>query len=192
MAALTVSASKAANLHNDFPNISNIHIFADNAAAILAINDPKPGPAQFFALKFHHTIKPLLDRDPNLTITVAWCPSHCDIRGNDRADELAKAATSLECQIPFSVTRANARRRAKRSSLLLWQQDWRNAQKVGRYGVSNHIPPSLKPTPHFLNLKNKREVFGRLLQCRTGHSHWRIPAILPTPLARPKPLPLRH
>jgi hypothetical protein len=157
MAALAVSASKAANLHNDFPNISNIYIFADNAAAILAITDPKPGPAQFFAFKFHHTIKPLLDGDPNLTITVVWCPSHCDIRGNDRADELAKAATSLECQIPFSVTRANARRREKRSSLPLWLQDWRKAQKIGRYGVVNHIPPSLNPTPHFLSLKNKRE-----------------------------------
>ena len=36
------------------------------------------------------------------------------------ADELAKEATSLECQTPFNLSRVKARRRAKRSSLLQW------------------------------------------------------------------------
>ncbi|KAJ7581449.1 hypothetical protein C8J56DRAFT_1168922 [Mycena floridula] len=32
--------------------------------------------------------------------------------------------------------------------------------------MANQIPPSLKPTKHFIELEGKREVFGR---CRTGH-----------------------
>ena len=64
--------------------------------------------------------------------TISWC--------------LAKEATTLDCQIPFSVTRSNARRRAKRSILLLWQLDWKNAPRVGRYAISNRIKPSLSPT----------------------------------------------
>ena len=46
-----------------------------------------------------------------------------------------------------------------------------NSPKVGRYTISNQIPPSLKPTPHFNYLKNRREVFGHVVQCRTGHSY---------------------
>ena len=171
MAALSISASKASTLLNDFPNIDNIHMFADNAASITAIADPKPGPAQFFALQFHQTIRPLLENHPNLSITISWCPSHCDIPGNDRADELAKEATSLACQIPFSVTRSNARRRAKRNTLLLWQQEWKKSPKTGRFAIANRIPPSLIPTKHFLHLKSNREAYGRLLQCRSGHAY---------------------
>ncbi|KAJ6528059.1 hypothetical protein B0H19DRAFT_969320 [Mycena capillaripes] len=33
--------------------------------------------------------------------------------------------------------------------------------------MANRFPPSLKPTPHFKSLK--REVFGRVTQCRIGH-----------------------
>ena len=172
MAALSISATKASNLLADFPNITNIHFFADNAASVAAITDPKPGPAQYyFALKFHQTLRPLLKANPNLSITVSWCPSHCDIPGNDRADKLAKEASTLACQIPFSVTHSNSRRRAKRSILLLWHQDWKKAPRVGRYAISNRIKPSLNPTHHFLNLKSNRETFGRLIQCRMGHSY---------------------
>jgi len=38
---------------------------------------------------------------------------------------------------------------------------------------SNRIPPSLNPTKHFVALKDQREVFGRLVQCRTGHAYTR-------------------
>jgi ribonuclease HI len=171
MAALSISATKASNLLTDFPNITKIHLFADNAASISAISDPKPGPSQFFTIKFHQTLRPLLETHPNLSITISWCPSHCDIPGNDRADELAKEATSLGRQIPYTVTHSNARRRAKRSTLLLWQQEWKKAPRVGRFAIANRIKPSLSPTNHFLSLKSNREAFGRLLQCRTGHSY---------------------
>ncbi|KAJ7016215.1 hypothetical protein C8F04DRAFT_982495 [Mycena alexandri] len=33
--------------------------------------------------------------------------------------------------------------------------------------MANRFPPSLRPTPHFISLK--REVFGRVTQCRIGH-----------------------
>jgi hypothetical protein len=33
------------------------------------------------------------------------------------------------------------------------------------------VEPSLNPTTHFRNLKENREVFGRLVQCRTGHAY---------------------
>ena len=47
----------------------------------------------------------------------------------------------------------------------------KKAPKVGRFAIANRSPPSLRPTQHFLNLKNNREAFGRVLQCRTRHAY---------------------
>jgi len=146
---LAIGASKAEEFLQHSPNIAHIAFFTDNAAATTAITDPKPKTAQFFALKFHQTIRPLLDTHENLKISISWCPSHCGISGNDRADKLAKEATELGRQIPFSATYS----------------------RQGRYAIANRNQPSLNPTPHFQNLKNYREVFGRVIQCRTGHSY---------------------
>jgi ribonuclease HI len=170
MAALSLAASKAATLLRDFPNITHIAIFSDCAAATLAITDPKPNSAQLFALRFHHTLRPILETNANLSVSVSWCPSHCDIPGNDRADELAKEATAFGRQTPFSVSRSNAKRRSKRTCLKLWQQEWKNSPKVGRFAIANRLSPSLNQNHHFTNLQNNREVFGRVIQCRTGHA----------------------
>ena len=97
MAALAKGASIASDLIKDFPNTSQLAFFSDNAAAIRAIADPKPSSAQFFTLSFHKLILRLLETHPHLTITASWCPSHCDIPGNERADALAKEATALGC-----------------------------------------------------------------------------------------------
>ena len=171
MAALSIGATKAAEFLQHSPNITHVAFFTDNAAATTAITDPKPKSSQFFALKFHHTIRPLLTSHNNLKISISWCPSHCGITGNERADKLAKEATELERQIPFSVSHSNAKRRAKSSSLKLWQIDWKNSPRTGRYAIANRLKPSLNPTTHFKNLKNNREIFGRVIQCRTGHSY---------------------
>jgi ribonuclease HI len=171
MAALSLGATKAEEFIQNSPNITHIAFFTDNAAATSAIVDPKPKTSQYFAIKFHQVIRPLLETHENLSISVSWCPSHCGIPGNERADQLAKEATELERQTPFSATHSNARRRAKTSILKLWQIEWKNSPKVGRYAIANRIKPSLNPTQHFKELKNKREIFGRVIQCRTGHSY---------------------
>ena len=171
MAALAKAASLASNLINDFPNITQLTFFSDNASAIKSIVEPKPSSAQLFALSFLNHIRTLLDSHPTLSVTVAWCPSHCGVPGNERADFLAKEATTLSCQIPFGTSRSNAKRRSKSHTTKLWQQDWKKTHNVGRFAIANRFHPSLNPTKHFQDLKDKREVFGRVLQCRTGHAY---------------------
>ena len=133
--------------------------------------DPSPNAAQIFAAKFHNTLQPILATNPQLSISISWCPSHCKIKGNDRADALAKKATQKESQAPYNLSQANAARRSKSSILKIWRKEWKNQPKTGRYAVSNQIPPSLNPTPHFRQLKDNRELFGRLTQCRIGHAY---------------------
>ena len=53
----------------------------------------------------------------------------------------------------------------------VWTRDWQRTPKKGRFAISNRIPPSLNPTKHFTELKDQREVLGRLVQCRTGHAY---------------------
>ena len=171
MAALAKAASISTSLLHDFPNTNRIAFFSDNAAAVKAIADPKSSSAQFFTLSFHKHIRKSLETHPNLSFSVSWCPSHCDIPGNERADALAKEATTLNCQIPFSTTRSNARRRAKVATSKIWIREWKNTPKTGRFAIANRIAPSLNPTKHFVNLKQNRETFGRLVQCRTGHAY---------------------
>jgi len=171
MAALAKAASVSTDLLHDFPNITHIEFFSDCAAAVRAIADPKASAAQFFTLSFHKHVRKNLETHPGLSIAVSWCPSHCDIPGNERADLLAKEATSLNCQIPFGTTWSNAKRRTKAATKKIWVREWRNTPKIGRFAIANRLEPSLNPTKHFQNLKENREVFGRLVQCRTGHAY---------------------
>lgn len=66
-------------------------------AALKDIFDPKPRAGQLHATRFRRYVEELLGRDPANTIDIDWSPGHEDIKGNERADELAKAAAQMWC-----------------------------------------------------------------------------------------------
>lgn len=76
MAALSLAASKAVDIYNDFPNITHLAFFTDNAASVTAIVNPKPSSAQYYIIKFHQTLRPILEANNNLSISISWCPRH--------------------------------------------------------------------------------------------------------------------
>ncbi|KNZ77590.1 Vacuolar protein sorting-associated protein 26A [Termitomyces sp. J132] len=39
---------------------------------------------------FTHAVNEFLDEQPDQTVTIQWCPGHKDIKGNERADKVAK------------------------------------------------------------------------------------------------------
>jgi hypothetical protein len=109
-----------------------------------------------------------LDDDITRAVEVVWCPSHCNIRGNDRADELAKEATQIAWGAPISTSRAFALRRARPPYCRLGPAIGNGRQRR----VDSQFPAeSHHPTKHFAELKDRREVFGRLVQCRTCHAY---------------------
>jgi hypothetical protein len=112
-----------------------------------------------------------LDQDETRRINLAWSPGHNGIKGNERADELAKQAVGLASTAPWTSSRSNATRRAKERCAKDWVKEWTRTPKTGHYAIANRFPPSMKPTKHFTALNGKREVFGRLIQCRTGHGY---------------------
>lgn len=93
-----------------------------------------------------------------------------DIPGNEEADKLAKEATTLTGSL--DPTHTFALWKSKATILHEWMKTWRNQPICGLYGQANHLKLSLKPTKHFKDLENKREIFERLVQCRTGHGYF--------------------
>jgi len=155
---------------DSLPRTHHIHIFADNVSAIKTVLDPKPRQGQLLAYTFYQHMLQWLQKNPVNTLRVAWCPGHSDIPGNKQADQLAKEATLLPSSSEPTITHNihHARECLKRD----WTTLWRNSSPhQGSWATANWIPLSLNPTPHFLALADRRELFGQLLQCKTGHSY---------------------
>lgn len=169
MAALQIAAAAATTYAEQHREVKSIVFFADNSAAVSTIHDPKPRAGQYLSALFHKAMCAFLDECPERTVEVAWCPGHRDVAGNEEADKLAKAAVTLPQNGGPTQTRAHAMRKSKETTLAEWTKEWRATARTGRFAVANRIPPSLRPTQHFVALQNEREVFGRVVQCRTGH-----------------------
>lgn len=169
MAALAMGINMATNYTNDHPSITHFHFYVDNSSAASSIFNPRPTGGQSYAHSFYQLASRFLDANSTNRISVRWCPSHCGIRGNERADRLAKQATTLPSTT--LTTRSNAVRRAKLAAQKEWTKEWRASPHQGWFTVADRIPPSLKPTKHALRLANKREIYGRIVQARTGHEY---------------------
>jgi ribonuclease HI len=171
LAAAALASNIARTLSQRNPEITHIQYFIDNAAAVDTIADPQPRSGQRYSHGFYQNMCHFLDENPNHRITISWCPSHCNIPGNEKVDQLAKEATNLARSSPTSTTRANALRRAKTITEKEWRIQWKKDTKSGSYAAADRIPPSLNPTRHAAKLARDRELYGRVVQCRTGHGY---------------------
>jgi ribonuclease HI len=167
MAGLWLGARAAMDYASKNPMITHVHFFADNSAAINTIFDPQLRPCQLYAESFTRRMTEFLDGNIERTVEVAWVPGHCSVKGNDRADVLAKRGVELGTRM--QGTRSNAMRRAKEKTLSKWTAEWKATVRRGGFGDANRIPPKSKPTKLFK--ETSREVFGRIVQCRTGHGY---------------------
>ncbi|KAF5319459.1 hypothetical protein D9619_008774 [Psilocybe cf. subviscida] len=171
LAALTMGITVAVDESKKNPTIKHIHIFSDNVSALSAICDPKPTGGQLFKHTFHDKATTFLDSDDNHRLSISWCPSHSGVAGNERADELAKQATQLAWSSPISTSRTNALRRSTLATQKEWTREWKCSEKQSWFAIADRFQPSLKPTKRAKHLKNRREIFGRLVQARTGHAY---------------------
>ena len=171
LAGMVLSAKAATNLAWDNPGTTHLHFYTDNSSVVDALSNPKAAAGQLLIHNFTTTIHKFLDDDPRHSVDISWIPSHMEIEGNEKADELAKVGTTLASHMPFVGTTAHARQTAKERLLKDWTRQWKAAPKTGHFAIADRIPPSMRPTPQFRRLDGRREVFGRLVQCRTGHGY---------------------
>ena len=71
---------------------TNIHIFTDNQSAIQAVESPKRQSGQYIIKEILDIIDRIQEIKPSSTIHIEWVPGHMNIKGNERADQAAKAA----------------------------------------------------------------------------------------------------
>ncbi|KAF8829680.1 hypothetical protein HHX47_DHR2000357, partial [Lentinula edodes] len=167
--ALSYAAGMAANFSATDMSITHWQFFTDSASSVDAIFDTSPKPGQIYCSNFYRKIVDFLDSDPSHTVEVAWVPSHVGIHGNERADFLAKEGTEQKNEAVWNRSLSNARRMNKVRAEREWKKLWEVRPVQGRFAISNQIPPSLKPTARLKD--TPRELFGRLMQCRTGHAY---------------------
>ena len=162
------AALKAAIDYATEHNVTHIHLFADNQAAIQTAFDVAPGTSQHTNLHTRFLIISFLELSAQNHIEIAWAPGHKNIIGNERADALAKAATEIMVDDPpisLSYEKAQTRQHLVDS----WTAEWhKQLQRPSAFLQANRLPPSLNPHEHFTH--TPRVTYGRLIQCRTGHA----------------------
>lgn len=172
MTALAWAANDATHfVKTNGPNIKHLHFSADNTAAISTIFDPQARSSQGPSRRFREKITNFLNEDPSHTVEVDWSPGHKGIQGNELADRLAKqAAESMEPTMT-GTTRAHALRKAKEKAIEKWVDEWKKTTPTGRFAPANRFQPTGKPGKGTPFKKYGRELFGRIVQCRTGHAY---------------------
>ncbi|KAJ7292119.1 hypothetical protein C8J57DRAFT_1492601 [Mycena rebaudengoi] len=73
------------------------------------------------------TCRGFLDRNPEHTIDIDWSPGYEGIKWNERADELAKAATEM-WRTNETTTLTHARRVAKEKALARWTEKYKKTK----------------------------------------------------------------
>lgn len=168
MAGLSWAARDIDTYLHHHPNsgIRHLHFFADNTSAIIAIFEAKAGPSQGHSWIFREFATHFLEADQNHTVNIEWTPGHEGVTGNEIADQLAKDATDLDAGHERS-TRLSTLRWVRERAMQAWRGEWKKERPTGRFATANRLPPKAKLKKCFFKLP--REVFGRILQCCTGH-----------------------
>jgi ribonuclease HI len=169
MAGLMLGAKIASKYGRRRTLTNHIYIFVDNTSAIHTTAKLNPGPGQLYAAKSHQYLAKFLRKSPDNQVTIAWCPGHKNITGNERADVLAKEARDEPNSSNVTGTVAHSRKVARARTRFEWRKEWRKNPKTGGYAPANRIPPDTKISATFKD--TPREVFGRMIQCKTNHGY---------------------
>ncbi|KAJ6614976.1 hypothetical protein B0H10DRAFT_1692192, partial [Mycena sp. CBHHK59/15] len=146
--------------------IRHLHFFADNTAALASIFDPKLAAGQSHAKRFRRYVEEFLDLNPENTMDIDWSPGHKTSEGTNVPMNWQKLRR--RCGAPTKPRRSRTRSEPPRTRRCKWTAKWKKMHPTGRLGPADRVPPVWKPKPHFTG--TKREVYGRVVQCRTGHT----------------------
>lgn len=151
------------------PN-ENAIIFTDSLSAIMSLRNlminVKSNP---YILELKKKALEFSEKRTNgSTIQFFWVPAHIGIRGNEKADLLAKAATqetvTSSLKIPFTDLKEQTQSTTKKkiSQLLIEQSALKGTDYFRHFYNSS-------PKPWFNNLKLPREILTTINRCRSGH-----------------------
>lgn len=114
-------------------DVRTIHVYTDNKAALLRILNPAVGPSQMCAVMACRTVRQFLDRAPERSLALHWCPAHVGVAPNEAVDELAKAGT--ECAQPDFTSLAMAQQQLTERLYAEWRVRMTDKSYVGRHAI---------------------------------------------------------
>jgi len=127
----------------------------------------KPGPGQQFAINIWEINEEF--KRINVNLHIEWVPGHCEVKGNEIADELAKEGAkegSIANKSSPYTSIAFLKRRVKELCLIEWNNQWQKNKK----GKSYMGTPNLR-RPKPLDLL-PRNMTSTIVQLRTGHGYF--------------------
>jgi ribonuclease HI len=136
----------------------NIIICTDSLSAIQAIRriSPKNHLLHLIQKTLYETEK------QDKSILFVWIPSHCNLQGNDKADQAARDAIQAGQETQESLLLTDAISIIKRSIHADWETQWKNTNTKLR-----HIAPDLQPKSHKELTRRESVILRRL---RIGHT----------------------
>jgi ribonuclease HI len=136
----------------------NIIICTDSLSAIQAIGriSPKNHLLHLIQKTLYETEK------QDKSILFVWIPSHCNLQGNDKADQAARDAIQAGQETQESLLLTDAISIIKRSIHADWETQWKNTNTKLR-----HIAPDLQPKSHKELTRRESVILRRL---RIGHT----------------------
>lgn len=93
----TVGLALAAHLLQGERGVGRASGSADNQAAIRSTSSIKPKSGHHLVDLFTKKLKGARRVNTNLNLTIRWIAGHMEVKGNERADELAKEAAEGQC-----------------------------------------------------------------------------------------------
>jgi ribonuclease HI len=167
--AIAVAMRFALKYCENRPEITQIYIFSDSAAALTNITRSTAHPSQPISLLFIKAAEAFL-LDNSHRIKLHWVPGHSNLEINDRADRLARRG----CRENHDLLPTSLSYHAERRSRLVlheWKRLIKRQPLTGAFGEVTDFPPTIKPSKVFRQLEAQSEVFGRLTQTRTMHGY---------------------
>jgi ribonuclease HI len=110
-------------------SVMELHVFADNQAALTSVLAAGRGPAQMLSVAACATVRRWLAKDPRRCVHLWWCPGHRGVLLNGVVDKEAGLATAEPCS---DVSFAYARQCITEQACQAWQADMARPEYRGR------------------------------------------------------------
>ncbi|GJE94756.1 hypothetical protein PsYK624_109280 [Phanerochaete sordida] len=152
-------------------DVTDVHVFADNQAALTSILAAGAGPAQMLSVAACETVRPWLGGSPDRRLHLHWAPGHRGVYWNCVVDREAgiAAAEPPSGDVSFAL----ARQAVTATAVAAWRQDMARPEYRGRQNLTD--PLQFDRCKHtsanwFLKTAGRDTVyFARLVRFVSGH-----------------------
>lgn len=147
--------------------LQNTVIFTDSMSALQSLSR-YPFAASRIELIFEIRALLLTCVQRKFNVKFAWIPSHCGIRGNEKADILANGAVDCGDMVPYNNCSNDLLALPRVYLQESWSELWEETSKLkGKYYHS--IQPNIPAKPWYSKIKLSKTMTSCIIRMRLGH-----------------------